>query len=411
MFVFSTSVTNKSYQHQQQVGLEKLITNPSKRSETRTDLDTSVGIKSTRHEISDIVSSILLGPFTDKDFFTNHAGFLILKDSPKASLEFPPGSLSLSHAQTLSHCWADNKTYANHFQGNRGDGSNVLVSYSDEYKLAYVMIPKSGSSTARFMLKEHFNAVETSKPLLHSSFIQGGQMEGVSVFTFVRDPLSRFFSQYDEAFARTAPWKSKSKSKSHPFPYLHEGLHSYEDYEDIFCPPSTRKTRKDCTFRESQEDGTLVSRFERFIFDYNGLDPFDVHLKLQVPMLSSVDGLPLYVSQIYNTSDAKSGWNAIAKQFLNKTLDEKDGEDGGVIAGRSYPRRFNSKLVSVETQRRICELTLLDYCCLNLPLPDVCKGFHYAGVDGEKRELFCTLSVDDSIKIQPGIFPKKQTIS
>jgi len=59
-------------------------------------------------------------------------------------------------------------------------------------------------------------------------------MEGVTVISFVRDPLSRFFSQYDEAYVRTAPWQSKSTS--HPFPYLHEGLHSYQDYEDVFCP-------------------------------------------------------------------------------------------------------------------------------------------------------------------------------
>mmetsp|Transcript_23530 Transcript_23530/g.35655 ORF Transcript_23530/g.35655 Transcript_23530/m.35655 type:complete len:126 (-) Transcript_23530:1412-1789(-) len=120
-------------------------------------------------------------------------------------------------------------------------------------------------------------------------------------------------------------------------------------------------------------------------------------------MLSFHTGLPLHITQIYNTTDSQGGWNAIAKQFLGKTLEDTGGKKGGVIAGRSYPRRFNSKLVSVEAQRRICELSLLDYCCLNIPLPDVCKGAHYTGDDGEKRDLFCTLN--SNRYIQPGILP------
>ena len=412
MFIFSVSATNRAYEYQQQVGLERLNPKSIPRSrpklEENADLDTTVTITSVtppRHKIGDVVSGILQGLETDRDFNTKDAGFLKLRDSPpKASLEFPPGSLPLNHSQSLNHCWITPDIFANHLkQGNRGDGSNVLVSYSDQYKLAYVMVPKSGSSTARYMLKEEFNAIETKKSLLHSSFEKGGEMEGVTVISFVRDPLSRFFSQYDEAYVRTAPWQSKSKS--HQFPYLHEGLHSYQDYEDVFCPPDTRRSRKDCVFRQSQENGTLASRLERFIFDYNGLDPFDVHLTLQVPMLSVLDGLPLHITQIYNTTDSKGGWNVIAKQFLGRPLEDKEGQKGGVIAGRSYPRRFNSKLVSVEAQRRICELSLLDYCCLNLPLPDVCKGNHYTVDGGGKRDLFCTLSSDNHI--QPGIFPKR----
>mmetsp|Transcript_27287 Transcript_27287/g.54676 ORF Transcript_27287/g.54676 Transcript_27287/m.54676 type:complete len:439 (-) Transcript_27287:2657-3973(-) len=406
MFTFSASATNRAYKYQQQVELGIRIPNPMPRTQpslpnVELEESTTSSVSSPRHQIGDVVSRILQGS-ADKDFGTKDAGYLKLHDSPKKLLQFSPGTLSLNHSETLRHCWTETEVYFNHLkQGNRGDGSNVPVSYSDQYKLAYVMLPKSGSSTARHMLKEEFNAIETKKSLLHSSFEQGGEMEGVTVISFVRDPLSRFFSQYDEAYVRTAPWQSKSTS--HPFPYLHEGLHSYQDYEDVFCPPDTRRSRKDCVFRQSKENGTLASRLERFVFDYDGLDPFDVHLTLQVPMLSFHTGLPLHITQIYNTTDSQGGWNAIAKQFLGKTLEDKGGKKGGVIAGRSYPRRFNSKLVSVEAQRRICELSLLDYCCLNIPLPDVCKGAHYTGDDGEKRDLFCTLN--SNRYIQPGILP------
>ena len=93
-----------------------------------------------RSTISDLVSWMLSE--NDKDARTQHAKLNRLADSPITPLEFVPGTLSLSHAQTLKHCYADPKIYGKHFQGGRGDGKNVGVSYSDKHKLAYVMLPK-----------------------------------------------------------------------------------------------------------------------------------------------------------------------------------------------------------------------------------------------------------------------------
>ncbi|KAL9190252.1 hypothetical protein ACHAXT_007463 [Thalassiosira profunda] len=359
--------------------------------------------------ISDLVSWILSGQ--DKDANTQHGNMQQLKDSPAIPLEFPPGSLSLTHAQTLRHCYSDPKVYGKHFQGHRDDGSRVPVSYSDKHKLAYVMLPKSGSSTARYMMKDVFHAKETRLNLQHQSFAAGGVSEGVEVLSFVRDPLSRFYSQYDEAYVQAAPWQknspyyadpdAKKRREEHPFPFIYDNLHSYKDYEDAFCPPSTRKNRNECAHRKSAENGTLAARFERFVREYDGRDPFDVHLTLQAPMMSSKDGLPLRMTQIYNTTDSDGGWRRIARQFLgeNATFGDK-----GVISGRSYPRRFKSELVSGETQQRVCLHTLLDYCCLNLPLPEVCQGKSFS-VDEVDRELFCIL--DAKGRIQPGIPPQQ----
>lgn len=193
-----------------------------------------------RKSVSDLISWMLSK--SDRDTNTQHSSQFVYQEgvSPlSASLEFSPGSLSLTHAQTLQFCFADPKIYGNHFQGGRGDGSNVPVSYSDIHKLAYVMLPKSGSSTARHTLKNEFQAREGSKSLQHDSFKEGGNMRGWEVMSFVRDPLSRFFSQYDEAYVRTAPWQNsqnlhyvdpgtKKQRIPHPFPYLYENLHSYQ---------------------------------------------------------------------------------------------------------------------------------------------------------------------------------------
>jgi hypothetical protein len=96
--------------------------------------------------------------------------------------------------------------------------------------------------------------------------------------------------------------------KPHPFPYLFDNIHTYKEYEDVFCPPNTRKNpnnRKECVDKPSVENVTLASRLERFFREYDGRDPFDVHLTLQVPMLSSENGYPLQLTQIYNTTDAE----------------------------------------------------------------------------------------------------------
>jgi hypothetical protein len=383
-----------------------------------------------RRSVSDVITWMLSE--TDRDYDTQHAALVRLDDSPNVPLEFDPGTLKMDHAHALSHCHADPTVYGNHLRG-RGDGSRVRVSFSEKHNLAYVMLPKSGSSTARHVLQHDFDATEKSMSLRPEDFEGGEDGKGLAVITFVRDPLSRFYSQYDESYVRTAPWQKNQNpyyvdpngnptngGKSHPFPYLYENMKSYDDYEDVYCPIKGRKSRRECKQEKTREDGTLAKRFERFVIDYDGLDPFDVHMTLQVPMLSSNSGMPLHVTHIYNTTDSEGGWKSIARQFLgaNATLgkggdnDDRDGRggekdgDGGVISGRSYPRRFNSNMVSVETQRRICELVLIDYCCLNLPLPSVCTGRHYRGAnDDVDRELYCIL--DRNGRIQPGMFPRK----
>jgi len=345
---------------------------------------------------------------------------------------FDPGTLPLSQLSSLQQCYADPTIYRKHFM----EGSRRRIPYSETHNLAYLLIPKSGSSTGRFMMKHEFDAVE--RPIEIGPSLENS-------IAFVREPLSRFYSQYDEAFVRTAPWHSVQNSyyrdpnndgrqmQSHPFPYLHENLESYHDYEDVFCPPSTRKSRRDCIYRASAENGTLASRLERFVMDYDGRSPFDIHLALQVPLLSDVNnGRSIYVTELHNTTNAEGDWNSIARRYLGekavlgenakKNKKNADKESGGVIKGRSYPRRFDAGLVGRESERRICELALLDYCCLNFPLPEVCGGSdkrkgddstHGGGGGAIGSNLSCKMDYDKEsrrIRIQPGIFPQRRTI-
>jgi len=202
----------------------------------------------------------------------------------------------------------------------------------------------------------------------------------------------------------------------HPFPFLYDNLHSYKDYQDLFCPKHTRSnpnSDRECTYAASKENGTLASRLERFVHEYDGRSPYDIHLALQVPMLSDVsNGRMIPITELYNTTNAEGDWNAIAKRYLGEeaVLREKKAagtkESGGVIQGRSYPRRFDKSLVGEGTERRICELALLDYCCLNFPLPMEERG--NGDDDDDGRNLSCRMDYDEGrIRIQPGIFPDK----
>lgn len=73
-----------------------------------------------------------------------------LSDLLSTPLLYTPGSLPLSQLSTLQHCYSDPSIYSNHL--NNG-GSKRRAPYSEKYKLALVLVPKSGSSTGRFMMK------------------------------------------------------------------------------------------------------------------------------------------------------------------------------------------------------------------------------------------------------------------
>ena len=117
-------------------------------------------------------------------------------------LRFVPGTLSLTQAETLSHCYADPDIYEHHFPKRKIRGIPISL----KHKLVFIMIAKSGSSTGRWVMNNVLDAEElkVKKDLLELS--PGGKYEDFSTITFVRDPLSRFYSSYDEVFYRYGPW-------------------------------------------------------------------------------------------------------------------------------------------------------------------------------------------------------------
>jgi len=202
------------------------------------------------------------------------------RDASPIRLRFQPGTLNLTPEQTLSYCHVDTNIYKQHFS----QSSRLVSPISDKHKLIYLMIPKSASSTARWMMENVLNATDTPLSGTGHELNPNGEYENYTTLTFVRDPLSRFYSSYDETFMRFGPWMKKRKGEFfkrynefvHPYPYLYEGMTEWGDYQAMFCPESLGWKQKRCMQSESHENGTLARRFERFVWDYDGVSPFDL---------------------------------------------------------------------------------------------------------------------------------------
>ena len=328
-------------------------------------------------------------------------------------LEFTPGTLSLTQARTFSYCYADPKIYGHHFSKRK----RRSIPISSKLKLVFVMIAKSGSSTGRWIMNSVLGAEETrvDKDL---QILSRGKYEDFSVISFVRDPLSRFYSSYDEVFYRYGPWMKEPERNGrydawakhvrqfeHPHAFIYENMTTYQDFQDAFCPPSfvpedERSARPAlprrpnwCAYQPTRENGTLAAAFERFVFEYDGISPWDVHLHLQVPMLSNHEtGLPVRVTEIFNTETATKSWEDIVSRY-GETLPESEN-----LNGRATPRRFNPTFVSIEAKRKICQIAAIDYCCLNLKLPTECSD-----------DVSCALDVDEqgAYRIQPWKHPNE----
>ena len=88
------------------------------------------------------------------------------------------------------------------------------------------------------------------------------------------------------------------KYKVDKYPYLYEGMKEINDFRKMYCPKDVLGTGNflKCNNYDSIDDGRLLNRFEKFVNDYDGIEPFDVHLNMQVTnLIYGNTGEPLYL--------------------------------------------------------------------------------------------------------------------
>ena len=69
-----------------------------------------------------------------------------------------------------------------------------------------------------------------------------------------------------------------NKYKVDKYPYLYAGMKGIRDFQRKYCPKRILKRGNAlaCNDVPSIDDGDLARRFEKFVRDYSGLDPFDI---------------------------------------------------------------------------------------------------------------------------------------
>ena len=114
-----------------------------------------------------------------------------------ASLRYQPGALRISSAEALKHCFIN----VTHYQGHIFlDRKQSLVSMSGHHKLIYRNNPKSSSSSARHAMQDFLEGEDSR--LKHDEMDFLVHEQDYTMISFIREPLNRFYSSYDEAFFR-----------------------------------------------------------------------------------------------------------------------------------------------------------------------------------------------------------------
>jgi hypothetical protein len=246
---------------------------------------------------------------------------------------FAPGTLSLSRSETLAACKIDAKKYTQHY-------SQDLCMMAPEHKLTYYLLPKSASSTNRDMMEK------LGKTAATYNYKQCDKFKGNKRVSFVRNPLTRMYAQYEEMMARSLN-RIKDGHIPERFRRFIEGYSNYKEYDADFATPER-----------------LSKRFEYFMEDWDTTTLWDSHLALQVPLLSDHDGYGFHLDWLGDVKSVDADWTQIFKDYNIPTQE--------IIKGRSFPRRLNITLLSAETIHRVCRFAAPDLCCLNYPLPAEC---------------------------------------
>ncbi|CAB9528861.1 expressed unknown protein [Seminavis robusta] len=270
------------------------------------------------------------------------------EESPKHGDVFVPGSLSLSRLETYHKCFVDPCQYRHHYR------REITCDVSDKYNLTYYMIGKAASSTCRSIMNETFQADDMGCLPEEETAVNDNMFR----FTFVRDPYSRFLSAYRQAFLI-----SFKRGRKTPVP---------EKYYPSFKEPFENMTISDYLhlFERARGQQKMKSAMQNFILAYDAEFPFDGHLRLQVPRLAAIEtGRTRRLEGIFDTKD----------------IDEQFAQIASMVNAPPPPRSLKVHVRDKEVQidatdltrrlrRKICQLSAIDYCCLNYELPEACKG-------------------------------------
>ena len=313
---------------------------------------------------------------------------------------FAPGSLTgMTRLETYERCYVDPARYQSHF----GIPNNNVCSLSEQHKLVFRLVPKTGSSTARAILKEPFDTKEvaceafTKQKHHNHSFDDGSWMR----FASIRDPTPRLYSSFHEFMWRWLQQK-QNKQESNKKERTNKKKHNkanndalssipsaYRGFLMPFVDPTTNSSNGGRRRRSSSSSSlqsffanvTLVQEtFEEFLRAYDGRIAFDTHFRLQTAALANrTTGRTFPLDKIWDlNTEMMDGFRHLVvtrtkelQQKQEEEEEEEEEEDEQSLESSSLEKnqrrsyhRFIRNLLPKQLQQKNCQLAALDYCCL-----------------------------------------------
>mmetsp|Transcript_31063 Transcript_31063/g.34755 ORF Transcript_31063/g.34755 Transcript_31063/m.34755 type:complete len:484 (+) Transcript_31063:59-1510(+) len=270
---------------------------------------------------------------------------------------FVPGSLNMTRFETHQRCYVDEVLYKNH----RQQPANRYV--SEQHKLIYFQITKGGSSRIRKKMDDFFDNIlqhPCSKMGIKQRDVTRFNNDTFHKFTFSREPTSRFVSAFFEAMLR---WFTRPENIGSLVPPTKE----LEDFVRVYNQTYLK-----------EDDGHVVEAFETFVtHNYDGYTLPNNHLTLQIAQIFR----PKNCLRLDVIHDLENLDNVFHEMLMGQGLEAKtfqiEKEKKQTPQQRhARPSKFHLNLsrVSVEVQQKVCQLSALDYCCLNYRLPPECEG-------------------------------------
>lgn len=287
----------------------------------------------------------------------------IHQKAPKEGDVFEPGSLAdHNRIETFRKCYVDPLRYGHHFPIPKAIRKKCTT--SETHKIVYTMIGKSGSSSAKITMRDKFNANNgTTNCQLHIDDPE------YHTFTFVRDPFSRFISSFrQELLIRyLSHHHSKGRHKkrrNYPHKDHSKTVRALETYVDSYngtgAPLNHLRMQVPQLMHGSPSSGWRLPNFDA-IYEVTNME--EEFKKLFYSRSSNSTYHDDIISKISSTSDTANG--AVTSDALASTI---------VKLSNEKHLRIDTSAIAIRTRKKICQLSALDFCCLNYKVPPECRG-------------------------------------
>jgi len=270
-------------------------------------------------------------------------------------VRFEPGSLPLNRSETISQCYA-------------GPGSGIRkigcgCAWSDKYKLLFWYVGKTGSSTQRVVMKDSFEAEYKGQNKPCKKFADKLETKSALKVVVTRHPIDLFISAVKEMFFRSRVFEEQTKNN---IPVEYGRFLKLLDGMDL-------KEKKKVEEAETPEHLKIKNAiFETFVADYDGENPFDGHLPLQMTKMFRPDTDHADLQQFDMVLESKNlteGLATLARRVGASVPPPIKKRDSSIVKARS----LNEDAFKDETYQQMCRVLAPDLCCLNYEMPEPCR--------------------------------------